>query len=619
MELPAPPMPRSVPPLTGVGAGPNALLTFAVFVLSVLALFGMRIGSGGFPTTEVLMASLGNDSAMRLISVRDLLAGQGWFDPVQTRLGPEGTPMHWSRLIDGPMAAILLALEPWIGMERAEYVLLVAWPTVIAGAILAVTFSIGRALAGASGGLLVFVVTFLSLPIGWRSAFGDIDHHTVQLLLLFVALHGFLYRHQGARHPVLAGVAIAASLCIGVETLPLLGVMCLAFAALWAFEGEDERSAAIRFATGLGVGFLVLFGLTAPPMAWRGGFCDAASVDLGVPFAGGALTLALVASFLTHAPRGQRALSLLGGLVVIGALTIALFPACLTNPYDALDPYLTERWLVHVSEAQGLWDMIADGGMPRSLAAAGFAVAMMLFALAVDRRRLALPVLLLALAWVIAAYQVRGALHMMGLAALVAGANLALLQHKARASGAGETLRMSLAAMLTVIPFAFSLGIASGIWPALANGGIANTVGNTQVANATADDPETCRKPSDWAALGALPAGRVAATVDLGTGILRETAHSVFSAPYHRNQTGMIAMLRLASAPTDAEALTLLTEFDVDYVVICPYDANLNLLREKGEVGFMHRLWDGETAPNFLAEYPSEGPVRIWRVTPPQS
>src|SRR3954452_14790108 len=39
------------------------------------------------------------DDAMRLVQVRDLLAGQSWFDLTATRLDPPGTLMHWSRVV----------------------------------------------------------------------------------------------------------------------------------------------------------------------------------------------------------------------------------------------------------------------------------------------------------------------------------------------------------------------------------------------------------------------------------------------------------------------------------------------------------------------------------------
>ena len=64
------------------------------------------------PAATELLYALGNDSAMRLVSVRDLLAGQGWFDLTQSRLGLEGGfEMHWSRLIDTPIAGLVLFFD----------------------------------------------------------------------------------------------------------------------------------------------------------------------------------------------------------------------------------------------------------------------------------------------------------------------------------------------------------------------------------------------------------------------------------------------------------------------------------------------------------------------------
>ncbi len=52
-----------------------------------------------------------NDDVMRLVQIRDLLAGQSWFDLTQYRLGLDGgTLMHWSRLIDLPIAVLIRLL-----------------------------------------------------------------------------------------------------------------------------------------------------------------------------------------------------------------------------------------------------------------------------------------------------------------------------------------------------------------------------------------------------------------------------------------------------------------------------------------------------------------------------
>ena len=51
------------------------------------------------------------DDAMRLVIVRDFLGGQGWFDHAQYRLNvPFGAEMTWSRLVDVPIAGLILLL-----------------------------------------------------------------------------------------------------------------------------------------------------------------------------------------------------------------------------------------------------------------------------------------------------------------------------------------------------------------------------------------------------------------------------------------------------------------------------------------------------------------------------
>jgi hypothetical protein len=84
----------------------NDLLLAFCATLVVLAINAIS----GFPS----LANYGgdNDSMLRLVEVRDLLGGQGWFDLHQYRMGPAGGfVMHWSRLVDTPIALIILAFH----------------------------------------------------------------------------------------------------------------------------------------------------------------------------------------------------------------------------------------------------------------------------------------------------------------------------------------------------------------------------------------------------------------------------------------------------------------------------------------------------------------------------
>src|SRR5262249_54408276 len=61
------------------------------------------------------------DDAMRLVEVRAFLAGKGWFDLHEARLGlAAGYDSHWSRLIDAGLAGLFLVFRPFVGAESAE-------------------------------------------------------------------------------------------------------------------------------------------------------------------------------------------------------------------------------------------------------------------------------------------------------------------------------------------------------------------------------------------------------------------------------------------------------------------------------------------------------------------
>ena len=104
-----------------------------------------RLRSGQTPTFSIILASAillaigapqivagqyhGPDDALRMVQVRDLLAGQGWYDLHQYRMTPpDGTLMHWSRLVDVPIAALVLFFSLFLEPPMAERVTMVVMP-----------------------------------------------------------------------------------------------------------------------------------------------------------------------------------------------------------------------------------------------------------------------------------------------------------------------------------------------------------------------------------------------------------------------------------------------------------------------------------------------------------
>src|ERR1043166_3148086 len=66
------------------------------------------------------------DDNMRMMQVRGLLAGQGWYDLAQHRMA--GSNIHWSRLVDLPIAALKLIFTPIFGGRTAEQIAVAVAP-----------------------------------------------------------------------------------------------------------------------------------------------------------------------------------------------------------------------------------------------------------------------------------------------------------------------------------------------------------------------------------------------------------------------------------------------------------------------------------------------------------
>src|SRR6201996_2889441 len=151
--------------------------------------------------------ALDTDSAMRLVQVRDLLAGQGWFDTVQHRMNtPYGLPMHWSRLVDAPLALLSLISERFA---------LIAWPLILLAALLLLLSRLAGKLGGNPARVVILILTLFCPELYAIFTPGNIDHHGLQLVLMLTALSGVV-----EQRPRLTAIAVALSLSVGLETLP---------------------------------------------------------------------------------------------------------------------------------------------------------------------------------------------------------------------------------------------------------------------------------------------------------------------------------------------------------------------------------------------------------------
>ena len=138
---------------------------FRILVLLVMALMLFKAILLGIKVDEKLIVG-DNDDMMRLLSVRDWLGGQSWFDMRQYRMvPPEGLDLHWSRYLDAAIAIVLWPLMQVLPVDMAEYATLIIWPTLLLIILAAITAMVGRKTLGPMAGVAALFCLVL-LPYG---------------------------------------------------------------------------------------------------------------------------------------------------------------------------------------------------------------------------------------------------------------------------------------------------------------------------------------------------------------------------------------------------------------------------------------------------------------------
>src|SRR5947209_5040214 len=266
------------------------------------------------------------DDNMRIMQVRALLHGQGWYDLRDYRMNPPfGANIHWSRLVDLPIAGLILGLRPFLGGAGAERWAVAIAPLLPYLLLLSSLALTARRLIAPAAYPLAWLVLFFAGSTNGMFMPERIDHHGWQLALLALSVSG-IADPKRIRGGLTLGISTALSLAIGLEMLIYIATMGAAMALFWVVNA-DERDRLRTYAVSLG-GATALSFLCFASYANRAPVCDALSpVWLSDVLLGGALLYGL--SLLAIADwRKRLAFALLAG-VVLAAFHAFMWPNCL--------------------------------------------------------------------------------------------------------------------------------------------------------------------------------------------------------------------------------------------------------------------------------------------------
>jgi hypothetical protein len=531
------------------------------------------------------------DDELRLVQVRDLLAGQAWFDLTQYRVASAsgGVPMHWSRLVDLPIVAIIWLLRPLLGQPSAELAALLAVPALTLLAMLALVGWMASRTLSTGGRFFALVALGLSAPVLVQSMPLRIDHHGWQIVLALAAVAAFLVRDE-RRGGWLSGAALAAWMAISFEGLPF-SAWFVAVLGGWALVEAAMRTRLVAAMQSLAATSAALFAATRG-LAALSQHCDAiAPVHLAI-FGWGALAISIPGVLL---PGSRAALAAGLGAGALGALALvgSLAPQCTTGSFDMLDPVVRGFWYDSVQEGKPLWradwQMLAQYLVP-ALVGLWSACLLAKRSEGALRRWWVFYALILGGAIAISLLVTRSAAFSGALAALPLGWRFAAWLGALRRP---PNLLLRLGELAGTAALIFLV-----LFPAIPVAAVEEAAGATTSAPAGQELKVACNASLDGGALSALPPGDILAPLDFGPNILLNSDKGVLATGHHRGAPAMRAVIdAFTGSPERARAV--METHRLRYVLICPNVQEMDLYREKAPEGFAAQMLDGD-APAWL-------------------
>ena len=545
------------------------------------------------------------DDNMRMSQVRALLAGQDWFDLRQYKMNwPAGADIHWSRLVDLPLAGLILLGRLFLTGPQAEQFGIALAPLIpLALLLVSLTLIVRRLVAPAAWPLALACLFFAGSTMGMFQP-TRIDHHNWQLALLALGAAGIADPRR-ARGGATLGIATALSFSIGLEMLIYLALGGATMVLFWIRDADQRRrlaTYAAALAGGTGLGFLV-FASNANRLA----VCDALSpVWLSNALLGGALLLGLAAWSPAKWQHRLAAAAVAGATVA--AFHAVAWPHCLSR-LEGVSPELYDLWLSHVREARPVY----RHGWRTATAILGLPVAGLV-------------------GWGVLAWTARGEgermVRILGVMAPAVTA-LALLFWQTRTGPAAQMLAIpgAVALVWLLAPRAFAsnnslVRVGGTTLIVLAGLGAAvplvleniprkpSTNRETSIASAN----NVC--PSLWAMkpVAQQPKGVVFTFGDLAPRVITVTHHRSVIGPYHRNEEQILDMMHAFRGSAD-EARAILKKYKADYLLICPMMSQSTVFRGEAPEGFYAQLADGRV-PAWLQpiDLGDKNPMKMWKV-----
>lgn len=545
------------------------------------------------------------DDNMRIAQVRAWLDGQGWYDLRQYRLNPPlGFDIHWSRLVDLPIAGLILIFRPLVGGKVAEQIAVAAAPLIpLLVTMLAAGFAARRLIHPRAYILAAAMVLCCQIALDQFRPL-RIDHHGWQLAFLMVTIAG-LADPKRVRGGVMVGVASALSLVIGLELLPYIAVAGASIALRWIVH-QEARPRMMGYAVAFGTASAIGFGLFAS-YANRAPLCDALTpVWLSTILVASAALMILAQ--LNPARREVRLVVAAAAGAVVAGFFWFTWPQCHGRP-ENVSPELYRLWLSNVREAKPIYVQNADTIVAN----------------------LAVPAIgMIGALWGIWRARGQEALYCWLSIVVLSLFSVGMLFWQVRAGPAAQLIGVTGAAFLgwhligwfarsehmlvRVLGIVGAFLIASGIATYAAFPFLPKEKEDTPYWKKVKAANRTCPTLPSLHPIAILPRTVIFTFADLGPRLIAVTHHDAIAGPYHRNGQAILDIHHAFDGPPE-QAREIAKRHGATLLLVCPYFAESTVYKARSPNGFYARIEKGESFPWLEPmPLPAKSPYKLWRI-----
>ncbi|KUG02862.1 hypothetical protein ASZ90_019755 [hydrocarbon metagenome] len=536
------------------------------------------------------------DNYMRLVRVEQLAETGDWYDSTIHRNNyPFGDTLHWTRPLDVLLLLGAGPLMPWLGLKKA----LLYWGIVISPilgilSMLALVWATKPILVQQAQRLLLIIL--IAQPLLFQVfIFGRPDHHSL-LALLFILLLGCLTRMLASidlkKHSILAGLIAAAATWVSVEAIFSIIMVFVALIILWIMN-KDNYALMLRFFSLSLLGFTTLFLLVERPLSLV--FTAAEYDKLSVVYVfvyliAAAFSMGL--AMIKNAHWRTRTLSAVT-LALPSVLAIYLaFPAFFHGPMSGVNPAIVPIWLSKVSEIQPL---LLSGYFTSIsfLGSAGLALSyLIIYYITKTCTGIKAPMLLLSTGFIfftaLTLYQIRmGFYSSIIISILLAFMLKDIIEYLSKRPNKMTSFMRAGITILVILGFPSAGLMASSLQedPPYKYQDVKTL---SRYLNEYQDEhPDTAN---------------ILASIDFGPEILYRTDYNIISAPYHRNDRGIIYTYEVMTSDNMEKVKGMLAEREIDLIAIAPDSKEIVMYRtENNPLAFYERL-KSDAVPEWLTK-----------------